>query len=399
MVDLSPNYFDQFSCLGSECIDSCCQGLKIDVDQNCHKKYQELNKDNNDNLEKFLKKSTNPSNSNFSFIEMKKNGFCPFLDKTNLCNIQKKFGEDYLPNTCKVFPRRTIDFDEIKIKTLSLACPEAARLCLTQKNSMAIKSNQKKNNFIKIVPSYLHNSFSEVGEKLFNKIYYLFRDENFSLPHLLIICETILNEQKNLKKNPKKIDQVFNFIVNESKNLDYLEYDRSFSKINFLTDLNNFIKKTNPNCSLNKILSKIENKLVKNNSDAERKIHNFKNIRKEVNANFKKESESIFRNYFLNEILGHAQVFTNETPKCRNRFYITILCAAISKLITTESLSRNNKNKKKILLDSIQKVMKNFGAFVLVDNNQEYELHPEILSALKKVDENSIFNSLFLLYA
>ena len=69
-------------------------------------------------------------------------------------------------------------FHEIQIKTLSLACPEAARLCLTKKNSMDMKSgNNNENSFLKIVPSYLHNSFTIVGEKLFNKIYFMLKDK------------------------------------------------------------------------------------------------------------------------------------------------------------------------------------------------------------------------------
>ena len=111
MNDLYPNYYNQFSCLGSECIETCCQGWKIDVDQSCHQKYEELRRKFDDNkIDKFIRKNSSPTSHKFSFIEMKKNGFCPFLDESKLCSIQKKFGEDYLPDTCKTFPRRTIDF-------------------------------------------------------------------------------------------------------------------------------------------------------------------------------------------------------------------------------------------------------------------------------------------------
>ena len=99
---------------------------------------------------------------------------------------------------------------------------------------MEMKSgNKDENNFLKIVPSYLHNSFTIVGEKLFNKIYLLFKDESFDLKNLLIICESILNEQKNLEMNPEKVDEIFNFIVNKSKNIDFPNYDKSKLKINF----------------------------------------------------------------------------------------------------------------------------------------------------------------------
>ncbi|PPR43041.1 MAG: hypothetical protein CFH30_00337, partial [Alphaproteobacteria bacterium MarineAlpha8_Bin1] len=103
--------------------------------------------------------------------------------------------------------------------------------------------------------------------------------------------------------------------------------------------------------------------------------------------------------YFLNEMLGHAQIFTNEINNCRNRFYLTILCALISKLIIIGCISEKKKTlDNQIMINAIQKVSKYFGALVLVDRNNEYKFHPEIYSALRKVDKNSVFNSLFLLF-
>ena len=117
--------------------------------------------------------SSNPSASKFSFIKKKKNGNCSFLDESNLCSIQKRFGEDYLPDTCQTFPRRRVDFDQINVKTLSLACPEAARLCLTKKNSMEINSDEKQgNNFIKIIPSYLNDSLRKLASYYLIKFIY-----------------------------------------------------------------------------------------------------------------------------------------------------------------------------------------------------------------------------------
>ena len=401
MVDLKPKYYENFSCIGSRCTDTCCQGWQVNVDQKCHNKYLKLkSKVNYKNLDSFLIKDQNPTPRHFSSLKMQKNELCPFLDRNRLCDIQKKFGKDYLPDTCKIFPRRTIDFDEIKVKTLSLACPEAAKLCLTKENSMDIKSeDSKERDFLNIVPSYLHNSFTVVGEKLFNKIYFLFKNKDLDLMSLLFVCEGILNKQKYLERNPEKIDLVFNFIVDESKKVDFFEFDKSKIKLNFLTDINTLIQNTNPNCSLKKILFKTHNELVKKKPGLEA-IINFKKIEKKYYKNFEKKNYSILRNYFLNELLGHAQIFTNEIPNCRNRFYLTILCSVISKLITISFISENNKNlDKQIMVNAIQKVIKNFGAFVLVDRNHEYELHPEVYSALKRIDRNSVFNSLFLLFS
>ena len=125
-----------------------------------------------------------------------------------------------------------------------MACPEVARLCLTQKDSMKVFLNEKKEvNFFKIVPNHLHNSYTRVGEQLFNRIYNLFKKKNLHIPNLLFICESILNEQKNLEVNPDKIDSVLDFLVNQFKKLDFLNFDRSIIKLNFLNDLNIFFFK------------------------------------------------------------------------------------------------------------------------------------------------------------
>ena len=76
---------------------------------------------------------------------MKKDGFCPFLEKINYVDY-KKYGEEYLSETCNRFPRREINFISKKFTTLKMACPEAARLCLSSKESMNISFNKEKFN-------------------------------------------------------------------------------------------------------------------------------------------------------------------------------------------------------------------------------------------------------------
>ncbi len=401
MGNLSPSYYNKFECLGSECVETCCQGWNIDVDYNCHLKLNDLSRKYDDNIEKFLTKGKNPTHDKFSYINMKKDGFCPFLDKDKLCGIQKKYGETFIPETCKNFPRRTVDFDTVQVKTLSLGCPEAARLCLTQKDSMKVFLNEKEEiNFLKIVPDHLHNSYTRVGEQLFNRVYDLFKKEDLHTPNLLIICESILNEQKNLEVNPHKIDSVLDFLVKKFKNLDFLNFDRSIIKLNFLNDLNIFFQNNEPESSLSRILSKIQNELVEKFSNLEEALNNLKIIDKMKYENFEIKNYKIFRNYFLNEMLGHAQIFTNQTPNCRNRFYLTILCAIVAKIITIGNISENpnKKHKEDILINSIQKVARNFSAFVIVDENQEYKFDAEICAMLEKIDKNNIFNALFLLF-
>ena len=204
--------------------------------------------------------------------------------------------------------------------------------------------NNNENSFLKIVPSYLHNSFTIVGEKLFNKIYFLLKDKDIDLRSLLIVCESILNEQKNLERNPEKTDSVFDFIVKESNNLNCLNYKNSEIKLNFLNDIYNLIQNTNPNCSLNDLLSKAHDELVQKNSDLKSTIINFEKAEKKLGLNFEQENYSILRNYFLNEqeVMNELNdnelraVIGHEFAHIANRdILISTMVAAIAGAIST----------------------------------------------------------------
>ena len=51
-----------------------------------------------------------------------------------LCDIYINLGEEHLCETCKNFPRITQDYTDFVEHTLSLACPEGARLILEEEN-------------------------------------------------------------------------------------------------------------------------------------------------------------------------------------------------------------------------------------------------------------------------
>ena len=55
MVEITPNYVNKFKCLGSECIDTCCQGWMISIDKKTHNKYQGIEIDGVNKINKFLK--------------------------------------------------------------------------------------------------------------------------------------------------------------------------------------------------------------------------------------------------------------------------------------------------------------------------------------------------------
>ena len=64
-------------------------------------------------------------------------GICRMLDPDGLCSIQRALGEAALCDTCRVYPRHTEEFEDVREYSLSLSCPEAARLILERTEPLA----------------------------------------------------------------------------------------------------------------------------------------------------------------------------------------------------------------------------------------------------------------------
>ncbi|MGB7546732.1 MAG: flagellin lysine-N-methylase [Terracidiphilus sp.] len=160
-----PLYSERFKCIGPACEDSCCQGWSVHVDRKAFEKYQALpesplrslidvhilrnapagdeagnaaapaseNGDANGGANTTVQSSAPP----FATIQMPPSLACPFHTAESLCRIQAEQGEGYLCYTCATYPRRQHTIDRLEDKTLTLSCPEAARLVLLNPNLLA----------------------------------------------------------------------------------------------------------------------------------------------------------------------------------------------------------------------------------------------------------------------
>ncbi len=131
-VVLVPQYMHQFSCIGSECEDSCCSGWRVEIDEATYKKYNRIS---DRELSALVDKNVtrNRSNSNtfrYAKIVLDEKQRCPFLDEQSLCQIQLKMGEDYLSHTCATYPRTVNKVYGKWEKAATVSCPEVARLAL-----------------------------------------------------------------------------------------------------------------------------------------------------------------------------------------------------------------------------------------------------------------------------
>lgn len=120
--------YPSFRCLAAACPDSCCVGWEIVVDSCTEATYQTVQGALGQKIRRVL--TTDPDGDRiFTLLE---NERCPFWNTAHLCELQLELGEEGLCDTCRQFPRMKQDYGTFQEYYLSLACPEAARLILSQ---------------------------------------------------------------------------------------------------------------------------------------------------------------------------------------------------------------------------------------------------------------------------
>ena len=130
-----PEYGERFRCIGAECEDTCCRGWYVAVDEESYNRYQylpqgPLRAEIVAAIELTPEASEKSGAKAHAAIKMRATGDCPLLNEERLCRIQAELGHDFLCGTCRGYPRTRYRIDKMDEYSLSLSCPEAARLVL-----------------------------------------------------------------------------------------------------------------------------------------------------------------------------------------------------------------------------------------------------------------------------
>lgn len=130
-----PHYYREFRCIAADCPDTCCAGWQIVIDDKTRKKY---------------KKTKGPfGNRLHNSIDWKASSFqryhqrCAFLNEENLCDIYTEAGPKLLCKTCRNYPRHIEEYEGLREISLSLSCPEAARIILGCKEPVRFLYGEK----------------------------------------------------------------------------------------------------------------------------------------------------------------------------------------------------------------------------------------------------------------
>lgn len=161
MLYIYPDYYKEFTCIADACPATCCAGWQIVIDEKSLKKYRELSghfvgqprrfgrigqlltskrcKKIQKELYSSSKMTPGFGNRLLNSIDWKEGIFlqydkrCAFLNEENLCDLYLEGGESYFCKTCKNYPRHIEEFEGIRELSLSVSCPEVARMLLSRK--------------------------------------------------------------------------------------------------------------------------------------------------------------------------------------------------------------------------------------------------------------------------
>jgi len=131
---IRPGYADRFRCTGPACEDNCCRGWMVAIEGSAYKKYQSLpDSPLRTSILAAIEQSpgveTGTASDRYA-IKIPVVGFCPLLNEDHLCRIHAELGSDFQASICRSYPRISRTIDNLEEETLSLSCPEAARLIL-----------------------------------------------------------------------------------------------------------------------------------------------------------------------------------------------------------------------------------------------------------------------------
>ena len=133
MILRKPDFYDKFKCTASKCNDTCCVGWEIDVDEASQEAYRKVAGVFGDKLR------ANIEDGHFKLLPHDR---CPFLDKSNLCEIYRNLGEAALCDICREHPRFVEVYGDIMERGLGLCCEEAARLLLEGEGPLTLVTEE-----------------------------------------------------------------------------------------------------------------------------------------------------------------------------------------------------------------------------------------------------------------
>lgn len=397
MKVLKPFYYDDFKCIANDCIDSCCIGWQINIDENTYKKYKKVKggfgKELNNGINRIRSKS-----SKLEYGKMKlKDKRCSMLNEDNLCNVYINLGENYLCNTCKIYPRNINKYGEIYERNLNMSCPEVARYLVSFKNNFSFNMNEE--DLSDLDKQYIVDK--SYDEKLYNILWdsrslamEIIQFKEIEIWKRIIFLKMLTDKVQKLidEENYENYEKVLNTFRNQITNIDVIDF---LDKIKLVSNIKiNFIKSVvdvSEKVSINKIkynnLLEQYKKLFENDID-----NNFENvIKKEYEFNKYLNNEEYIMENLLIYLIYKYFMRALHTKDLNKEINNVIISYAMIKMLL---LGRYDANENKLKEDDFVEVFYVFSR--VIEHNKIFL--DKIYEAIKEVGYDKIAYTTILVH-
>jgi len=123
--------YDKFKCIADKCPETCCAGWQIVIDDESLEEYENMTGP----FRERLMRDIDWEEGCFKQYGRR----CSMLNENGLCDLITACGEDKLCYTCDMYPRHIEEYEGVREYSLSLSCPEAARIILTNKDKISFE--------------------------------------------------------------------------------------------------------------------------------------------------------------------------------------------------------------------------------------------------------------------
>lgn len=164
MIYTYPDYYKKFSCIADKCPDTCCGKWQIVIDDDSLEKYEDYNGEYRDELRRKV-------NWKEGVFRHGRSGKCAFLRDDMLCDMYIHMGKNSLCTTCREYPRHTEEFENVREISLSLSCPEVARILMniTDKVTFVTEEDDEDEVFDDF-DYFLYSNLEDIREVILNVI-------------------------------------------------------------------------------------------------------------------------------------------------------------------------------------------------------------------------------------
>ncbi|MGJ0906022.1 flagellin lysine-N-methylase [Clostridium botulinum] len=380
MKILKPVYYDEFKCIGSECIDTCCIGWQIQIDKKSYLKYRKTKGEFSEKLNDSVVRNRKNETELF-YAEMKlKEAKCPLLNGKKLCEIYINLGEEYLCNTCKIYPRLIRKYGDICEKTLSLSCPEVARILV--ETNKDISFNMENENLNEVEQKYVEKKYivkEEYNKELYNLLWEG-RDLSIELAQFKeipiwkrLILLKIIEEKLQILIDESKYNELNNTIVNLTNIITNYDVIKSLDNINKVNRIKiQFIhmilqRRANYGKTNNRFWEILDDFNYLFGDKNETDILEILDIKENKFNEYFRKYEYIFENYIVYNLYNYyMQVLS--TRDLNKVILILILKYSIIKILLLAKWNKNGEelNKKDIIdvLYSFSRIMEHNDGFI-----------------------------------